>query len=422
MVNMGQAIWPTVVSMLPQPMVQEYGVHVPTQQLVYTMPTETQMPVQQIQSFMSTVRPPMMSRQCAVVTSPPIPQYSVPVLLPQGSPFGPNAQPKTVFSYEVPPPGYSPFASFDCPPPPACACIIPSSFPFQCSQPVSPTVVHAQPSIGSGAVPVPVSGISTVPRSGMTVPIGTAPIPLTGPALPASGISIPFFYNVCTPTMDHRQSYAVPSDSYAAQSTVVTEVLSGTRRTVEQTREGEMLSYMKYSREETVHHNTFQKPKNNLVWKNRRDKLVNPRYRTKLCNKFSENGDCPYGDLCQFIHELPPKKTDETKSPVPIYYEETKVKSECGTQTRQLSSPPSVSGSSPDNVSRLFSSTPISIPGKKFRQQAQAGSDPRIPPGKKVVYFNDFNAGYKKPKVLDGAHSAPLVRVTASAECEGGNH
>ncbi|KHN81352.1 hypothetical protein Tcan_18154 [Toxocara canis] len=33
---------------------------------------------------------------------------------------------------------------------------------------------------------------------------------------------------------------------------------------------------------------------------------LNPKYKTKLCNKFSANGYCPYGERCQFIHEMPP--------------------------------------------------------------------------------------------------------------------
>ena len=31
---------------------------------------------------------------------------------------------------------------------------------------------------------------------------------------------------------------------------------------------------------------------------------VSVLYKTKLCKKFSQNGYCPYGTRCQFVHDI----------------------------------------------------------------------------------------------------------------------
>ena len=40
---------------------------------------------------------------------------------------------------------------------------------------------------------------------------------------------------------------------------------------------------------------------------------VSVLYKTKLCKKFSQNGYCPYGSRCQFVHDISELKKPSTE-------------------------------------------------------------------------------------------------------------
>lgn len=80
----------------------------------------------------------------------------------------------------------------------------------------------------------------------------------------------------------------------------------------------------------------------------------------------------------------------------------------------ESTSEPSLTQGSNEMASRLYSSTPVSVPGRRFRQPPEPGSDPRVPPGKSVSYLHNFSAGCRKPHVIDGLHSAPLTHGVTS--------
>uniref|UniRef100_A0A915B3Z8 C3H1-type domain-containing protein n=1 Tax=Parascaris univalens TaxID=6257 RepID=A0A915B3Z8_PARUN len=382
-----QSMWRPVMTAFPQAIAQPFGTQVPHSQPIYVVPAAIPM------QHLSTAAHP-------AIPSDPNGMMS-PIPLPYGHQIPQMAT--SPFRCEVPPPGYSPPTlaappSFNYPPPSVCGCTMasvpmPASFSLQHAHPASATFFHVQ---AAGRVPVPVGGL--VPVSGASIPVGEVPVPL--------------MYNICTPMMDQQQPYAMSVCSSAVHSTVVSQE---TEQVIEQNGGARKQSYVKFSHEETLRHSTVQKPLNTAYSTKNRKEKVNPKYKTKPCNKFSEKGSCPYGQACQFIHEMPSNNMKETTTSATA----VKAKKEKVDRTTQTLSPESTSESSltqlsNEMASRLYSSTPVCLPGRRFRQLSELGNDPRIPPGKSVSYLHNFSAGHRKPHVIDGLHSMPLTRGVTS--------